>query len=69
MRSKAWRSAIVVLCFIAMGYLSNSLSKEVCERQVARWLAGDVMQGRDFFVLPDRAARSLSVFNEVGARV
>jgi len=66
---KAWRLAIGVLVIVAIGYLSNCVSTKACERQVARWIAKDIMNGRKFFVLPDRASRSLSVFKEVGARV
>jgi hypothetical protein len=60
-------AGLVVLA--AVGYLSNVLSATSCEREVARWIMQDIMKGEGFFVVPGRAQRSLTAFNEVGARV
>lgn len=58
---------LLLLC--ASGYLSNALSKEECQKQVAVWISEKLLAGKKFFVLPDRIEPSMTVFSAIGARV
>jgi hypothetical protein len=58
---------LLLLC--AAGYLSNSLSREECQQQVAVWISKKLLAGNEFFVPPDRIEPSMTVFKAIGARV
>jgi hypothetical protein len=58
---------LLLLC--ASGYLSNALSKEECQKEVAGWISKKLLAGKEFFVLPDRIEPSMTVFKAIGARV
>lgn len=68
---KVWavRFLAVSLALVGVGYASNLLSTDACEQQAARWLAQDVMQGHEFYVLPARSGDSVEIFKKVRARV
>ena len=58
---------LLLLC--ASGYLSNALSKEECQKEVAGWISKKLLAGKEFFLLPDRIEPSMTVFKAIGARV
>ena len=67
-------SFLAIGSLILLGYASDLLSARICERRIARRIAFDLYQGREFFVLTAKSdglisisGESLKIFRSVGA--
>jgi len=67
----AWslRLLITLPLLVAAGYLSDYVSTNACEQEVARWIVQDVMRSQEFHVLPTAPRESFPILQKAGGRV
>ena len=60
-------AALVTVMLAAAGYSSNEAAGRACEREVAGWLARDVMRGKPFSLSPTASPGSEAIFAAAGS--